>query len=139
MLRISNQKPAWNFETRQIIAGGRGEPTEFEIQAFLYSELKLRGYYVRGEVTFAGCSERLDLVIYGDEQGDSCRVPVRIIEVKRAMGFDGGESKCIDQATRYYERFGVPVDVVGGMHAARMYLCRIYQILPPDAFCEGWA
>lgn len=137
MLKISELGPGWDVVKRVRLIQEQTTPSEFEVQAYLYNELKLRGYHVRGEVSLCGERERMDLVIYGDEEADGGRMPVRGIEVKRSHDAES-ESQCLSQAKRYYEKYGIPVDVVAGMHAARMYLLRIYSILPPHAFCEGW-
>lgn len=101
-----------------------GVASEFEIQAYLYHELRELGYDVRGEVlSEAG---RLDLVVY-----DADRMPIRIIEVKkhrcetvkrfRGKGKTTGKAQHRAQVKRYCE-LGLPVDVVASLKLAKTYV-----------------
>lgn len=72
-------------------------PSEFEIQAYLYAELQRLGYVVRGEVV--GASGRVDLVVFDGG------VPVRVLEVKaRLVNQQHGNTKAkrvAEQLARY--------------------------------------
>jgi hypothetical protein len=59
-------------------------PTEFEIQAFIYSSLLQLGYDVRGEVPAKGGRCRFDIVVYRmTRTGAGIRpMPVRIVRSK---------------------------------------------------------
>jgi hypothetical protein len=109
--------------------------TEFEIQAFIYSELRAMGVDVRGELvtTFYDGSEigcrsqkcrtvcRFDLVVFAD------RKPVHIIEVKRER------KKVIKECGRQcgrYRRYGVPVTFVSGMDQSRTIVSQFYASRP---------
>lgn len=65
-------------------AGGRFEikykhvPSEFEIQAYLYCELRRLGYDARGEVSTKDGDCRFDIVVFRAGR------PVRIIECKKS-------------------------------------------------------
>lgn len=100
--------------------------TEFEVQAYLYWELKSLGYLVRGEVTTQCLTCRLDLVVY-KRDGDKV-VPIRIIEVKKAA-FVGNQRKDRRAAQRkrdkqlaQYAVFKVPVDTVCNLKQAKLYI-----------------
>jgi hypothetical protein len=103
-------------------------PSEFEIQAFLYQQLRDMGYLVRGEVTTKKGRARFDLVIFSPGK----RFPLRIIEVKKRHSRGTG-----NQVNRYYSEFGVPVDLVGGMDSAREYLHTIPAILSVELCRES--
>ena len=90
--------------------------TEFEVQAFLWTELRRLGINARGEVkaVFAGrATVRFDIAIFQD------RKLVGIVEVKAAeiKHRDGWE--LTRQGTRYAQ-FGVPVRIVYGMGGAEV-------------------
>lgn len=101
--------------------------SEFEVQSFLYEELKRLGYAVRGEVVTYAKKSRFDIAIY-NQYGD--RFPVRIIEVKRRRRSVRLSSRSGKQVHRYYEDFGIPVDLVGGIKEAKRYLQLIQDIVP---------
>jgi hypothetical protein len=91
-------------------------PSEFEVQAFLYTELRCLGYDARGEVTTRDGEFRFDIVIFTGA-GHSRR-PVRIIEVKdRTKSY---RRKQIEA----YGTYGVIVISVCGMDQARALLNR---------------
>lgn len=108
------------------------QPTEFEIQAFLFSELQRLGYQVRGELSTKCKSCRFDLLVSKDG------VILRIIEVKKhrnahsaASSFFGDCGK-VKRAWRSqvnrYSMFGITVDIVGAMSNAREYIAKIEKI-----------
>ena len=102
--------------------------TEFEIQAYLFAELRRVGLRVRGCVPVRGGSEVFDLVVF-----DADWRPVRIIEVKKGTPLVGA---AVRKQVRRYERFGVPVDLVCGMRRAEKYAREAAFLL--SAFClEG--
>jgi hypothetical protein len=111
--------------------------SEFEVQAFLYVSLRRMGYDVRGEVMGHVRHARFNLVVYQPE--GRRRLAVRIIEVKRCPRAMKSGTRCHQQAEGYYDRYGVPVDVVGGMKEAREYLNRIPLILPPEPWGDAAA
>ena len=91
-------------------------PTEFEVQAYLWSEMCNAGINVRGEVktTFNGRSVcRFDLAVFKDGE------LIAIVEVKKSSITHKTPSGW--SATRQglrYQQFGVPVRVVYGMDDA---------------------
>jgi hypothetical protein len=91
-----------------------GEATEFEVQAFLYTSLKLLGLDVRGCVPASGGADVFDLVVYSPE-----RTAARIIEVKKA------NRKALARQLKRYSRYGVPVDEVCGMREAKRYVASV--------------
>ena len=88
--------------------------TEFEVQAFIYNELRSHGIVVRGEVRTRCGSCKFDLVVY---------CPLRrarvIIETKNGRSVTArlGRVKTRAQVRRYSE-YGLPVLVVRGMKEA---------------------
>lgn len=100
-----------------------GLPTEFEIQSFLYEQLKGLGYHVRGEVRTICGSCIFDLVVFRDG------APVRIIEVKKRHRGNGGPRLIREQVMKKresqvekYKSFGVHVDLVCTMPDAVKYI-----------------
>lgn len=104
-----------------------GEPSEFEIQSYLYTKLRAQGVDVRGEVGGTE-GDRFDLVLFN---GDN--VAVRIIEVKKRhvkaskklSAMQEHEKNGVIRARRQvkkYKRYDVPVDMVAGMTAAIQYI-----------------
>lgn len=93
--------------------------TEFEIQAWLYAELLLLGFTVRGEACWRDRETRLqcrfDLVILDGQ------MPVEIIEVKDTVGRGQDRVEQTRQGQRY-RHFGVPVTFVYGMDDAAEFL-----------------
>lgn len=102
-------------------------PTEFEVQAFVYSELRRIGWNVRGEVPTFAHKARFDLVVY-----DNMDEPIRIIEVKCERRSAKRGTRSGDQIGDYYDFYGVPVDLVCGMSEARKYIarCAAGDVLP---------
>lgn len=105
----------------------RQDPTEFEIQAFLYNELRNMGYCVRGEIPTRKMKARFDLIIIHP----GSRVPQRIIEVKNRSRSSDADTISGRQIHRYYEEFGVPTDMVGGMKEAIKYLGLVKALVVP--------
>ncbi len=107
------------------------EPSEFEIHAFLFFELKRLGYDARGEVNAKGSC--FDLVVF-----DAEKQPIRIIEVKKTQAKksdlpnanlrlqDRGRARTQLQLNRY-DRFGILIDFVSGMKAAEKYIRMVEQ------------
>ena|SRR3990167_843488 len=97
----------------------RDRPNEFEVQAYLYSALKVLGHDIRGEVnwadkkTFEHC--RFDLVIY--EGG----VAKEILEIKWGQVNHKNGVENTRQGHRY-RKFGIPVTFIYGMEDANNFL-----------------
>lgn len=81
-------------------------PSEFEIQAYLYCELRRLGYDARGEVTTKDGDCRFDIVVFHRQK------PVRIIEVKACP--KRYRSRQLEQ----YRIYGIKVLCVCGMEQA---------------------
>lgn len=94
--------------------------SEFEVQAFLYGELRRRAVDVRGEVKWFDPELRVqcrfDLVIYRDG------VAAEIIEVKAAARKWTRTPLEDTRQGRRYRLFGVPVTFVFGLDDALAYL-----------------
>lgn len=88
-----------------------GRPSEFEVQAFLYTELRRLGFDARGEVTTRDGEFRFDIVVFvGSGQS---RKPARIIEVKdRSKSYRSAQIE-------NYKAYGVTVISVCGMEQAK--------------------
>lgn len=95
-------------------------PSEFEVQAFLYGELKKMGRNVRGEVKWFDPDLRVqcrfDLVIYGERGAE------QIVEVKPTARKWVKTPLEDTRQGRRYRLFGVPVTFVYGMEDARKFL-----------------
>ena len=94
--------------------------SEFEVQAWLFSELRSKGYDVRGEVNFLGsfglretkATCRFDLVVF------KAREAALVLEVKaRPVSHKRGVANT-RQGIRYTQ-FGVPVLFVYGIAGAK--------------------
>ena len=93
--------------------------TEFEVHAFIYSELKRHGVQVRGNISspFGGGKVcRFDIVIFDNKK------PTRIVEVKsgtnsQPCGMRGEGRQCFR-----YRQFGIPLIYVIGMDAAKLFV-----------------
>jgi len=94
-------------------------PTEFEVQAYLYSALKAAGLDVRGEITFRNPKTRenyrFDIVIY------EYSAPKEIVEVKAMPVRHKNGVENTRQANRY-RNFGIPVVFVYGLEDADSYI-----------------
>lgn len=111
-------RPAWKETTRDcsVIVHEPTCPTEFEVQAYLWSELKKLGINARGEVkcAFKGRSQvRFDIAIF--EHG----ALVGVIECKRENKQAGSDWSATRQGHRY-SQFDVPVRLVRGISDADM-------------------
>jgi hypothetical protein len=101
-IRLSLEPHKTDYEMRYS-----GRPSEFEIQAYLYCELRRFGYDARGEVSTKDGDCRFDVVVFVG------RKPRRIIEVKKSR--KQYRSKQIE----YYRSYGVKVVSVCGMEQAK--------------------
>lgn len=90
----------------------RPRPSEFEIQAYLYCELRRLGYDVRGEVATKDGDSRFDLVVFSKQR------PVRIIEVKSC------HKRCRAKQLDQYRTYGIKVLAVCGMKEAQELIQR---------------
>lgn len=129
MLSISELQVNKQAKFRCMLRSPRG--SEFEVQAFLWNELRRMGYVVRGEVSCYDCRARFDIVIYENDFKPGDRWPLRIIEVKKTRRSNCNTTASGAQVHGYYDRFGIPVDLVGGMKEAKRYLKLIPTKLPP--------
>jgi len=89
--------------------------TEFEVQAYIWNELRSLGINARGEVKSKFCGRamvRFDVAVF-DDKG----VLSGIIECKRE-GKTGDNWTETRQGTRYAQ-FGVPIRLVSGMSQAQ--------------------
>jgi len=93
-------------------------PTEFEVQAYVWTELRSRGVNARGEVKakFARRSTvRFDIAIFTDGKLS------QIVEIKKAKV----NHKTTWEETRQghrYNQFGVPVTILYGMEDAEKFV-----------------
>lgn len=93
-------------------------PTEFEVQAYVWNELKKRGVNARGEVKakFAKRSTvRFDIAIFKDGK------LIHIVEIKKAKVNHKTTWENTRQGHRY-NQFGVPVTILYGMDDADKFL-----------------
>ena len=115
---------------------GSMRSSEFELQADLYSMLRLAGFYVRGEVRGTvqnkqtgranGNKVRLDIVIFNDKE---CRNPKLVIEIKpkRTAGWVADYMK--QEQYRMYSMLDLPVVMVMGEKQASAFMANIDQML----------
>ena len=92
--------------------------TEFEVQAYLWNELKKRGINARGEVKTRYAKRayvRFDIAIF--EAGQL----TRIVEIKRSKIAHKTSWEDTRQGKRYND-FGVPVNIIYGMEDADEFL-----------------
>lgn len=95
-------------------------PTEFEVQSFLYGELKAKGKNVRGELVHiekkTKLKSRFDLVLF--DENDEAEV---IIEVKSAPV---KHKTCLEDTRQYkkYTQFGCRVVFIYGINDAKSFL-----------------
>jgi hypothetical protein len=92
--------------------------TEFEVQAYLWNELRRLGINVRGEVKTKfdkRCYVRFDLAIFENGQLKE------IIEIKRSK-MNHKTSWVQTRQGRRYSSYGVPVSIVYGLDDADVYL-----------------
>ena len=112
--------PARNEQTRdeKLLVSEPSCFSEFEVQAYLWTELRQLGINVRGEVKcqFSGRAQvRFDLAVF-----DGGRL-VGVIECKREGKQMGSDWRSTRQGARYAQ-FGVPVRLVKGMEEAKAVL-----------------
>jgi hypothetical protein len=124
-------------EERAELIPLNGAPSEFEVQAFLFEQLKLLGFTVRGEITTRCGTCRFDLVVATDGK------LVRIIEVKKSKppGLSSMKRKIKSDRksqVKRYSTFGVAVDMVVGMREARAFIERVRsEGFPGEAWIGG--
>lgn len=95
----------------------KGE-TEFEVQAYLWSELRNKGINARGEVKTKYAKRqyvRFDIAIFRDG------ILTQIIEVKKSKIKHKTSWLNTRQGKRYNE-YGVPVCIIYGMQEAKEFL-----------------
>lgn len=96
-------------------------PSEFEVQAYLYHELRKLGLDVRGCVSSRSCKAVFDLVIFSED-----KKPLRVIEVKkRILSRKNVRRSTWKNQRSQMERYGyfeTPVDLVQGMDQAIQYV-----------------
>lgn len=94
--------------------------SEFEIQAYVYQNLRDMGHDARGEVQSTTKKEEkkgkciFDIVVFENWY------PIRIIEIKRSPKRNEAVTRKIQ--IEKYLRFGVGIDLVCGMNEARKYM-----------------
>lgn len=110
-----------NSELSKLLPQKGGEPTEFEIQSFLYHELRAMGFEVRGEQATKCGTAVFDLLLFKNGK------PARVVEVKKHLAallrspLKRPNKAVAAQCARYAE-FGCPVDLVCGMREAKAYI-----------------
>jgi hypothetical protein len=100
-----------------------GDKTEFEVQAYIWNELRKIGINARGEVKAKHGHRsyvRFDIAIFED----GCLK--HIVEVKRSKIKHKTTWEDTRQGKRYNE-FGVPVTIVYGMKDADEFICSLKQ------------
>lgn len=117
-------------------------PTEFEIQAELWSTLREFGYAVRGEINVLAVNQEAYRRGQNKCRFDICEVSddgliVGVIEVKNSRHHDVKRWERTRQGRRYYQ-FGVPVIVLFGERQMRAFLNvvdkRGYLFQPPTGY-----
>lgn len=99
-------------------------PTEFEVQAYVYTELRRLGYNARGEVKAQYAKRaycRFDIAIFKDGKLD------KIVEIKRSSINHKTSWRDTRQGTRYND-FGVPVVIIYGMPEAQGFIKMMEQM-----------
>jgi len=106
------------------------EESEFEVHAWLWFQLRELGLDARGEVFAINGTARFDIVVF-----DASKRAVKIIEVKAKKHRKGRHreefkfNKCAQ--VKQYSKYGLPVDCVVGMEAARQYVLRLKAEMNP--------
>lgn len=93
-------------------------PTEFEVQAYVWNELRRKGVNARGEVKTKfekRCFVRFDVAIF---EGGKL---THIIEIKRSKMKHKTRWEDTRQGQRY-NQFGVPVTILYGMEDAEKFV-----------------
>jgi hypothetical protein len=127
--KVNKQFDAMTPEERVACIPVDLEPTEFEIQAFLFESIKRMGVVVRGEVASKCGTCVFDLVVYVDGK------PAHIIECKKRKKFLGSKIAESQQASKRalqinkYSKFGLPLDVICGMEEAVQYVAKMSTLL----------
>jgi len=91
-------------------------PSEFEIQSYIYNEIKKLGYNVYGEVKSISGKHRFDLVIFYKT------FPLIIVEVKTKAATKN--SKSIKRQCEAYLAYGTHVELICGMNEAKSFISR---------------
>ena len=123
--------------TNQNLVRFPTKPSDFDVQAFVWCELRSRGYTVRGEVSSSFVTEvngkkrgaRFDLVVYKEETA------ILIIEIKGVKTVENPFTNTI-QGTKY-PTYGVPVWIVYGQAGAEAMLASIDADGMPSSKFEG--
>jgi hypothetical protein len=116
-----------SLEERVALVKPHGEPTEFEVQAYVYSELQRMGWAVRGELSPKTLNCRFDIVVF-DKHGRA----IRIIELKKRKSVDALDQDNRTLQIEKYSQFGIPVTTIKGMSEARHFISRCTpESLPP--------
>lgn len=95
-------------------------PTEFEVQAYVWNELRKRGVNARGEVKarFARRSTvRFDIAIFKEGKLS------QIVEIKKSKMNHKTTWEDTRQGNRY-NQFGVPVTILYGMDQAEEFVAK---------------
>jgi len=95
--------------------------SEFEIQSTLFSQLKLNGFDVRGEVSTSNC--RFDLVVFAEQKGFT--EAICIVETKAWL-----KKKTPTHTVQIekYSQFNIPIIVCGSYDKIFKALRRIEKI-----------
>lgn len=91
-------------------------PSEFEVQSYIYQEIKALEYNVHGEVKSISGKHRFDLVVFHN------KFPLIIIEVKTNKA--SKNSKGIKRQCEEYLKYGTHVELICGMDEARDFISR---------------
>lgn len=114
------------MENRHCMINKHSQPTEFEIQSRLYTELNRLHHFTRGEIPVRGGSCKFDLVVY-DRCGGK---PICIIEVKRRRSSKQRMKKVAskrEKQTDKYAKFGLPVLLIESDKNAKIYLDNVRE------------
>lgn len=103
-----------------------GQPSEFEIQCMIYTELNGKGMDVRGEVNTCGNLSRFDLVVFVEFK------PKLIIEVKKKTK----SHKYRGEQVRKYSSHKLPVVVIAGMDHALRFVKNFFRKYPDLRWAE---
>lgn len=111
--------------------------SEFEIQAYLFSELKSLGLDVRGEVR-AGRESRFDLVVFEE------RAATQIIEVKtRRLPRNPASPRLREMTLRRaeqmarYRAYDVSVELIEGMRQAELFVQKVREEMRQEERSNG--
>lgn len=90
-------------------------PSEFEIQSYVYQQLKELKYNVRCCVTTTVKTDVFDIVIF-----DGNNTPLYILEIKKR-----NNPKLNSKQLERYAKYGIPVELIGGMNNAIDFIDKI--------------